>query len=162
MTELPDLNYCNSYQRPRAVLAWAELHLLTGSPGFGPAFWRLVADEWSGFDAIPHDDFAEMFSALCHAHSWELMPEADREFFNALPEAVTVYRGGNADTVAEGLSWTLDEKVAAGFARGHRGMLNKCPVILRGIVRKVDVALAVTDRSESEIVVFSPEDVEVM
>jgi hypothetical protein len=52
------------------------------------------------------------------------------------------------------LSWTLDQTVADGFARGHRGIFNPNPVVLETVIAKRDIAFAVPDRG-GELVLFA-------
>lgn len=143
--------WCSSTQRPRALLRL----LAAQAPDDGQRFWRLVAAQWSGFDAIPHRAYATAFRR--HRPTWspEVMAQGDRTFYEALPANLTIYRGQDASAPL-GLAWTLDREVALSFARGHRGMCNALPLLLTVTVKKEDVALAFSDRGESEIVLFVP------
>lgn len=62
-----------------------------------------------------------------------------------------VYRGCSRERV-RGLSWTLDEKVAQSFARGHRGIPVPDPVVVCGEIGRKHVFGVFNDRDESEIV----------
>ncbi|MBR29527.1 MAG: hypothetical protein CML46_21715 [Rhodobacteraceae bacterium] len=76
--------------------------------------------------------------------------EPDRDFFEALPEEFTVWRGVSdidPDTAAKGMSFTTDERVARWFARHEGG----APVLIRATVRKSDVLT--TFAYEHEVVV---------
>jgi len=53
----------------------------------------------------------------------------------------------------KGLSWTTEKAVAAAFARGHRGLFHKQPVIAATAVPKNKILFACAARSESEIIV---------
>jgi hypothetical protein len=144
------LLWCSSTERPYELLrAFAD------PENDGSRFWRIVAAEWSGFDRIPHRDYANAFRR--YRPSWTveaLCPEA-RAVFDNLPSILTIYRG--QDWAAPiGLAWTLDRSVAEGFARGHRGLWNKQPALFTVRVRKTSVALVCVDRRESEVVLFRP------
>ena len=117
-------------------------------------FWRTFHKEWSGFDAIPHEDFADLLEIYRQDWRPEFMPREDLQFYNSLPESVTVFRGQDQDAEI-GLSWTLNRDVADGFAKGHRGIVNKSPVILTAEINKLDIASVQTDRNEAEIILFS-------
>lgn len=81
-----------------------------------------------------------------------LMNAKELEYYNALPEKITVYRGvsvGRADK--EGLSWTDKLDVAKWFAhRFDRG--GKEGHILQGQVAKKDVLAYYNNRNEDELV----------
>jgi len=104
----------------------------------GLAFWEVVIGAWSGFDLIPQQQFEFLFTRF-------EAPLCD------VPERLTVYRGQNTRK-PNGLSWTLDRKVAEGFARGHRSIVNPTPVVLELEVTREQVAFVCHDREESEIV----------
>lgn len=96
----------DSTQRPHLIVAWPN----GLSDNDGALFWEVVTRAWSGFDAIAHEDFADLFERFATS-----TPRSD------LPASLTVYRGQDADA-PKGLSWTLERKVAAEFARGHRNI----------------------------------------
>jgi hypothetical protein len=121
----------------------------------GATFWKLLHQEWKGFDRIPHRPFSSLMVFMRDHWRVELLNDEDREFYNTLPELLTVYRGQDAASPV-GLSWTLDREVAAGFARGHRLLFNKSPIIISAEVAKRHVAGAYTEREEKEIVLFRP------
>ncbi len=126
--------------RPHLVVGWAQRL----SDEDGPAFWEVILSEWSGFDAIPHDDFEILFAKFPP-------PPCD------VPEFLTVYRGQNAGSPS-GLSWTLDCKVARSFANGHRNIRNPNPVVLELKVTREQVAFVCDDRDEAEVVLRAVPD----
>ena len=128
-----------------------------GIPGpvAGRAFWLLIAQEWSGFDAIPHCRYQRAFLRWRSWWSVKHLPSEDRAMYIALPDTqITAYRGQSADCRV-GLSWTLDLATASAFARGHRSP-NRNPTVYRAHIDKKDIALVFTDRKEAEIVLFQP------
>lgn len=128
----------DSAQRPHLVVAWAS----GLSDNDGALFWEVVTRAWSGFDAIPHEDFADLFERFATS-----VPS------NELSASLTVYRGQDADA-PKGLSWTIDRKVAAEFARGHRNIRNPWPTIIEMDIEPVHVAFVCHDRDEAEIVLL--------
>jgi hypothetical protein len=77
--------------------------------------------------------------------------------YNGLPDQLTVYRGQDKSK-PPGLSWTIDRKTAGNFARGHRGIYNSNPVILKTTIAKSEIAFVTFDREESEVILFEPPD----
>lgn len=114
------------------------------------AFWKSVASHWSGFDAIPHDRFAELFRL--HRGLWtaDAMNAECRAWYDSLPDEITIFRGGDS----AGLSWTTCRTVALQFAAGHRGLKRK-PEVSVATVRRSDVAFVCVERAESELVLFN-------
>lgn len=99
-------------------------------------FWRVFSEMWSVCDATwqHQNDLLEAFSNRPPKPAKHITPEA-RTFFDALPDVVTVYRGGSRERV-RGLSWTTDRAVGESFARGHRGIRVPDPVVATATVRK--------------------------
>lgn len=175
----PDMRFGASEERPHILLRWARGYLSSlaanvlhdqlaegmhldddgswlheAAPRFTDTFWQLLFREWPSFDAIPHLEYADLMQRLRRVRPVELMPSEMRSFYEALPDKVAVYRGGDGWDVMGGLSWTLDYEVAETFARGHRGMFNPHPVVISGVVAKDDIAFATNERGEKEVVVF--------
>jgi hypothetical protein len=55
-------------------------------------------------------------------------------------------------TRVDGIAWTTDVKVAAGFATGGRAGPLSDPVIATGTIRKADILYAYAERGEAEII----------
>lgn len=143
-----ELLLCNSPERPDALLMLLKRY----SPTDG---WKIIAEQWSGCDAIPHDQFRKWFRKNRKHWYLECMRVADRAFYTALPSTFTVFRG--ADTSSPlGLSWTLSQSVAARFAIGHRWIVNPQPVVWSATVEKSNVAFVTSERNEMEVVLFAP------
>jgi hypothetical protein len=120
--------------------------------GAGPAFWRWLAGEWSGFDAIPHDAYIEQFMRWYPDWTPDIMDAANRSVYDALPDEISVYRGQDSSHEV-GYSWTTDRDVAEKFAHGTRWR-NGSPVVISGRIRKDAVLFAVNDREEAELVLL--------
>ncbi len=120
-------------------------------------FWRALHESWSLFDAIPHDEFRELFAIKRKDWKSSLLMPDDLIFYNSLPETFEAYRGTDANAQhKDGLSWTIDREVAEAFAHGHRVLLNKNPIILTATINKRDIVGAYNGRNEHEIVLFDP------
>lgn len=135
-------NAGGSTVRPWHVLEFAQQ--LGDSEG--AVFWRIVTEEWSGFDLIPHAEYEKQFTRFSATAPG-----------SANTDSVSLFRGQDADAPV-GLSWTSCPNVAAGFARGHRGMRNKAPVVLETIVDCAQIAFECDDRSEHEYVLLARPD----
>lgn len=93
-----------------------------------------------------------------------IMSEEELAFYDSIPDQVEIYRGCSYDEVEEsgvpeGISWTLDYKVAEFFAYRY-GDENGC--IVKAIVPKTDIRYATDDRSEKEVIVFGVDECEVV
>ena len=119
-------------------------------------FWRVVLEQWPRCDCAWYNtpglrSLFQHYKRKAGGDVRQFMDDEDKAFFDSLPELVTVYRGANVDRL-KGLSWTTEHKVAATFARGHRGMKNAKPVIAHARVRKSSIFFVNTGRNESEVV----------
>jgi hypothetical protein len=134
-----------SHQRPHVFLD----DIAERFAGRPEIIWRVLHDEWNGFDAIPHARFTRLFSRI-HEH-WrvEYMNADDREFYASLPERFTVYRGQES-FMRTGLSWTLDWDIAAKFSHGLRGPTNISPAIVIAEAYKRHVAGAYVGRKDRQ------------
>jgi hypothetical protein len=79
------------------------------------------------------------------------MKPGDRQFYEALPDRVTVFRGCGRRRV-RGLPWTTDLTVAEKFARGGRFPPPPDPVIARAEIDKADIFFVSGGRKESELI----------
>lgn len=129
-----------SEQRPHHVLSWAE----NLEDHEGVDFWRVMIEFWSGFDLIPHHEFSRLFLRF-----------ADTAPGYNGGQQVVVFRGQDEFTPL-GVSWTESRDVAEGFARGHRGILNRYPIICQFTATEREIAFTCDDRDEAEIVLFVP------
>jgi len=143
----PDWRRYNSVQRPEALIRWALSHDVNRDGETGPLFWLLVSQEWSGFDRVNQQAFTWLFDRF---RPWWRPPETDS--YRDLPRQFQAWRGGSQ----AGLSWTLNRAVAETFARGHRGIQPEVPFVFGATIRLTDVALAIDDRAEAEVVTFRP------
>ena len=139
-----------SHERPRIFLDWA----LTVKPPHD-LFWRFLQLEWSGFDAIPHKEYAKLlqsYGTKVKRGGWT-RERADDDPWHDLPDTFEIYRG-QSGLHQMGLSWTRDYDTAAMFAHGHRGLRRKVPAIEIMTITKAKVCMVHDDRDESEIVLW--------
>jgi hypothetical protein len=116
-------------------------------------FWPVVHEEWSGFDAIPHEKFNRMFRRHRWFWSRDFWSGEEREIFDLLPDPLTAYWGGDASRKPT-FSWTTDVSVAESFAHGHRWLKHPNPTVHVASVPKSAVCMFIADRREGEIVLF--------
>jgi hypothetical protein len=127
--------------------------------------WRFLGDEWTRFEITqPLRELIE--TGLIYCPRWVarrgFMTTKEREAYRALPEMVTVYRGGRGLQVISGLSWTTSKKSArffADYAGGARRSLfgmkaSGRPVVYTTTVRKTDVLGVKNSRGEHEVVLI--------
>jgi len=123
-----------------------------------PAFWQVFADIWTSCDGTHH--LQDRLLYLLKAKG----PAPETDFFQTLPDEVTVYRGCSRERV-EALAWSIDLTVAQAFARGHRGIRVPDPVIASAVVPRSMVLFATDDRGEKEVLIdfgrLRPSDVTV-
>jgi hypothetical protein len=119
-------------------------------------FWPVLLEWWPCCDATWPWRPELLRRLRRHGPGIGYLSRADRAFFDALPDRVTVFRGCSR-TRLRGLSWSTDPDAAAGFAHGHRGLRVPSPVIARAEVEKAAVLAVFTDREESEIL-LDPRD----
>lgn len=73
----------------------------------------------------------------------------DKEYFDSLPQVLTVYRGVSKGS-EKGLSWTLSHDKAVWFA--NRFSLQKKNTVYIGKVKKEDIFCYTNDRNENEVI----------
>jgi len=123
-------------------------------------FWPVFLAQWTICDNTWNE--GERLLRALRKHTRGAKPvtyfsNKQRRAFNRLPATITVHRGCSRSRVA-GVSWTIDEAVAAGFARGHRRIRVPDPVIASGQIGREHVFALVEDRQERELI-LDPEKV---
>jgi hypothetical protein len=108
-----------------------------------PVFWRIMESEWTSCDATWGNQEWLLVLMSRHAHA------APRNVPGEEAE-ITVYRGCSRDRIAA-LSWTLDEQIARGFARGHRRIAVPDPVVVVARIARADTFMFTDDRNEREV-----------
>jgi hypothetical protein len=93
----------------------------------------------------------ELRSTLQHVALTDVLGADEREWFTALPDDITIYRGCERGR-ERGLSWTTDINIASGFAKGKR-CINRVPTLMTAIIPKRHVFGVFLERKESELAV---------
>lgn len=141
----------NSHERIGPLLDQVVPRLLSGRRADQRLALRLFHSVWSDCDNTA--GCAKLLEWILRAYAETAVGLLDtdaRAAFEALSRQVTVFRGCDRKRV-HGFAWTLDRNVAAGFARGHRGIRNPDPVIATATVAKEHVFGLYLDRKEAEV-----------
>ena len=145
------LKRCQSGDRLPVLLdAVSDLHLREEG---GNALAANLLTSWVHMcdDTWRHrDDLIEALSNVRQPRDAAIVEPSSREWFDALPNVIQVFRGCSADGW-HGLSWTTDKSVALGFAHGHRGIRVPEPVIATARIPKRMVLFATNEREEAEV-----------
>jgi len=116
-----------------------------------PIFWPAFLDTWIA-SGNTWDCRAPLLRMLRNnLPSLPYLSEEERAHLAGLPDQIEVWRGCSRERV-RGVAWTTDRMVAAGFARGHRGITVPDPVVASAVIPKKHVFFATNDRKELEIV----------
>lgn len=119
----------------------------------GETFWPVFTEMWTICDATweHRSDVCTLLRRHADTRATYDRREREQTFFRSLPERLTVYRGCSRMR-QRGVSWTTDREVAAGFAKGHRGIRVPDPVIVECSVSKnIVLATFAYEREESEV-----------
>lgn len=124
-----------------------------------PQYWALagrvyvdsenVTEAWSLWQAI----FADNRPGREH-----LMNEDERQALAALPETFPVWCGCTDPQKLDGLSWTVERRVAEWFARRYASLRQCEGFVVQGSARREDVLAHFLRRNEAEVLLH-PEDV---
>lgn len=140
------VDFGDSYERLPRTLRASDERLLSR------ADLRVVlGEQWTGYDNVGVH-LARVERLLPHTPAFEMMTAGERVAFDALPERVTIYRGGDRLVNAVGLSWSLDRSLAASFPFRARYMAKDPVLVTAAVLRRHIVALKL-DRHEKEIIV---------
>jgi len=117
-------------------------------------FWPVFLENWCICDGLW--PMRQIMRSTLRCRVAELSPigflsPADRDFYDALPDRMTVLRGCSRRRV-RGLPWTTDRERAEFFARGGRLGRQPDPVIACAEIAKADIFFVSTGRDESEVV----------
>lgn len=126
-------------------------------------YWRMVAYCYTS-SSFAHTDESIILKYLTDTRPEKenLMDEEEREFFNNLPDEVTIYRGCTKEEIKSGkfrMSWTLDRKIAEFFAYEYinfsiENSLDKDKSmydVVEKTVNKKDLLCYFGDRNEAEV-----------
>jgi hypothetical protein len=117
-------------------------------------FWPVFLENWcicDGLWPLRQIMLSTLRRRVAQRSPIEFLSLADRDFYDALPDRVTVLRGCSRRRV-RGLAWTTDRVRAEFFARGGRLGRQPDPVIACAEIAKADIFFVSTGRDESEVV----------
>jgi hypothetical protein len=148
-----ECQFANSYSRLEVALQWCPMTQLDGPKLRADAWWRLLGEQWSMCDNIAAwSDVLRALLAQAPRHQVEqMMDQAERETLAAMPAEFTVWRGCYAFNL-DGLSWSTNRAIAAGFPflnRYRRG--DASPLLVEAVCRRGEAILKL-DRGESEVI----------
>jgi hypothetical protein len=87
------------------------------------------------------------------------MNENELEFFKALPEKFTIYRGGTeseAKSKMYGVSWTLNREIAEKFQDVKR-MRDRKPMVVHELeIERTEAIAYFNERKEEEVIYVHP------
>lgn len=116
------------------------------------SFTKLIRQNWNAMDDFYH--LTEDLRALFRKHFGDeenVCNINNRKWWDKQPETLKVFRGCEADRW-DGLSWTLDRKVATSYAKGHKGIKLKNPIVASTTIPKSFVLFCTNDLGEQEVV----------
>lgn len=119
------------------------------------AYWEFVDNLWTDSEQpCVHANNRmvwQMFFEEYDGKSTDHLSEEDKALFDALPDMVTVYRGGHR----EGFSWTTKKDKACWFARRFK----EPQPCWQGVIAKDQINWFSNSRWESEVVITRPEQI---
>lgn len=94
-------------------------------------------------------DWKGLFSRY-DSKDW-IRKEDEMLIYKGLPEILTVYRGGISDN---GISWTLDKRVAEWFASDSQQYEGKDTKVFEKTIKKSDIRALILDMGEKEVILI--------
>ena len=148
---------CNSYSRLPRLLQMFFDHELPYEDCY-----RLLGEFWTMCDNIGIYKKAVrswLTFGLPASTRHEMMTDEENAALAALPEVVTIYRGC-AWANRNGLSWTLDKNIAAGFPFLNRYRVKE-PILITARIRRDRIVALKLDRKEQEVICINPKRIAV-
>ncbi|WP_436659660.1 hypothetical protein [Acinetobacter sp. P1(2025)] len=135
--------YTLSYQESKRIFGYLSSHqrtevlLILGDYTSSETWIELFFKEWESCDTC--SVFYKEFNTLLERYDFadvrqQYFTEDDWEFFNNLPETITVYRGAYLNCTETGLSWTLDKSIGQKFYNIAESSSNRGVSFLRVLV----------------------------
>lgn len=118
----------DSFSRPELLINIARI--------LNKEDWLLLFREfWTSCDScsLYHNEFRKILNTYSIEEIRNLThQDYDIEFYNSLPEEITIYRGTFIDErFCDGLSWSTEESVAIKFMEGYKSFKNGGPMMMR-------------------------------
>ena len=142
--------YVFSHERPYRIEAFMDIENLLPDKDF----WELLANVYTD-----SENTWQYQNNLTELMQYDLedteffMSNEERDFFNNLPETLTVYRGYIEENTKFNMSWTLSEKVATWFSN----RLSKGGKTISMKINKKDIFAYKNGRNEEEIIILNSE-----
>jgi hypothetical protein len=97
--------------------------------------------------------YIRLFSSKRKSREKMMSPE-EQDFFNNLPDTITIYRGGSVSETKKGygISWTLNKDIAAKFVNIKKSLSDDTMIIHEIEIPKQNVVAYVNGRKEEEII----------
>lgn len=115
-------------------------------------YWEALSWLWIDSENIWQNK-AGWIDLLRSNRPGSLMNEDEQEEFKQLPEKITIYRGCIKGLNEEGISWTMDSKVASKFTNRFRKK-PEVGLVKKKVLKKSDVYAYINSRSEREIIIL--------
>lgn len=141
------------YERPYrldALLAHRDAMLAADAD----AFWVTFSALWRDCENV-HESFNDWDGLWREPDAYRAMTLEERSALKAMPETITVWRGGFDASIVEGLSWSVSRERAEWYAHRFANGNDRTPVLARAVIRRDDVRAYLTGRNEEEIVALS-------
>lgn len=153
MNDLHDvLSRCNSYSRLPVLL---DMHLPLFLAGRLSDWLLLLGEWWTCCDNIS-EHFGDLAGILPEQGPVaEMMTDAEMEYFESLPEVVTIYRGAGKSN-RRGACWSLSGNVAKRFPSLLR-YWQQTPMLYTATVQKSRILAVKLDRNEAEVITLGAE-----
>lgn len=135
------------HERPWRATAIAEYERLATDK----VYWETLA--WAYTDSENIDECWPLWQTLLNSPRpgrIHMMSSKEQGVLSALPDTLTVFRGGMPGELIRDASWTLDIDVARWFAR----RFDQPGCVLQGEVNKSDIIAYQEGRGEAEIMIF--------
>ncbi len=123
-------------------------------------YWKNLASDYimQDYKKIPYSTYYKLFLSTRDKREL-LMNEQELDFFKALPEKFTIYRGGTeseANTRMYGISWTLNKAIAEKF-QNVKKMRDRKPMVIHELeIEKSEAIAYLNERQEEEIIYIHP------
>lgn len=119
-------------------------------------YWKELANVYilQNYKKIPYSTFYKLFSAK-RKYRDVLMTEEEKKILTALPDYITIYRGGSVDEEVSkkyGISWTLNRKIAKNFQKVKAIRDKKVMKVFAMKIHKSQVIAYFNQREEDEII----------
>jgi hypothetical protein len=138
--------WTGSHDKLAAVMEFEDL--------LAPSDWlRLLGDCWISCETIRRYRLRLRRTLGTVGPLRELMTQEENEYYDALPEKITCYRGSDR-SVLVGASWSLNKDAASRFPFMQRYYAEN-PVLITAWVRTSKVRAVKFERKEEEIITFS-------